>query len=87
MINKAILNLPKWQVSYETTPLENSFSPAELKFKRTLRNNLPSTLVGKPSEDVSLRSRDEHFQLKYKNSFDRRHKANDLSELDIVNKV
>jgi len=68
-------------LSYRTTPLETGSSPAELMYKRTVRNNLPSAVAGKPSYDTNFHSREEKYQQRYKQQFDRRHGAKELSVL------
>ena len=77
-------NLELALLSYRTTPLETGFSPAELMFKRKLRNNLPAFFPEKSSylgNNITFHKREEKYQEKYKKNFDRRHKASNLTPL------
>ena len=72
-------------LSYRATPIpELGASPAELMFGRRIRTTLPVThrsLIQKPIEEEEVRKRDAIWKERQKTSFDRRHGAKPLSDL------
>ena len=65
-------------LAYQSTPLQNGYSPAELLMGQQLRNTVPVTpelLQPKVPDNSSLASKEKATRDKQKRNFDKRHKA------------
>ena len=72
-------------MSYRATPLQIGYSPSELLMGRKLRTTVPVTrnqLIQKLPDRTLVRKRDEQEKQRQERSFNKRHRARELSELD-----
>ncbi|UYV80773.1 K02A2.6-like [Cordylochernes scorpioides] len=72
-------------LSYQTAPLENGYSPAELCMNRKLRTTVPTTPVQLQSRIPDLENlelREKYQRHKKKTHFDIHHRARELPHLD-----
>ena len=76
--------------SYQTTPIHNGFSLAELLMGRQLRTNMPvlpsKLLPAVPNSDI-IRQKELLYKDRMKTSFDRRHGTLNFPSLDIGDHV
>ena len=67
-------------LSYRSTPLQNSYTPAELLMNRKLRTTVPMTREQrkpKVPDQQSLKAREEEIKSNQKNNFDSRRGVRD----------
>jgi len=79
-------------LSYRTSPLQNGLAPCELLMSRQLRTQLPTLPENlkpqlKIKELVKLREREEIYRSNQKVNHDLKHKAKDLPQLHVGDKV
>ena len=78
-------------LNYRTTPHSSTgTSPASALMGRQLKTKiprLPENLTPQPASDIDIRKADHHAKARYKFSYDRRHGATPLSQLEPENQV
>jgi len=71
-------------LTYQSSPLWNGFSPAEMLISRQLHANLPMThtqLLPSVPDFAMLKAKEEEQRMKQKSTFDCRHAVQDLDPL------